>query len=222
MKEGMIDLHTHSLFSDGVLIPSELVRRVEYLKYSAVAITDHSDSSNLDFIVPRIAQVAGDLNRSQSVKVVPGVELTHVPPSLISSLVEKARALGAALVVVHGETIVEPVAPGTNRAALEAGVDILAHPGLMTVEDAGLAAEKGIFLELSGRAGHSFTNGHVAKLAREAGAKIIFNSDGHKPGDFMTQALASRVAEGAGLPQNSFSTLLSNARLLLEKVGYPA
>jgi len=216
----MIDLHTHSLFSDGELIPSELVRRLEFLGYSAVAITDHSDSSNLDFIIPRMVQVAEDLNRSQSVKVIPGIELTHIPPELIGLLVKKARELGAKLVVIHGETIVEPVAPGTNRAGLEAGADMIVHPGLITIEEVRLAAEKGISLEISARAGHSFTNGHVARLASETGANLILNSDAHAPKDFMTREFASKVVEGAGLPPDSLTTLLSNARQLLEKSGY--
>ena len=217
----MIDLHTHSLFSDGDLTPSELVRRLEFSNYSAVAITDHSDSSALDFTVPRIAQVARDLNHHQSVKVIPGIELTHIPPPLIGSLVEKSRELGAAVVVIHGETIMEPVAPGTNRAALEAGADILAHPGLITIEEVELAAERGIFLEISARAGHSLTNGHVARLASETGAKLVLNSDAHSTGDFVTQGFASKVVEGAGLPSDSLSTLLSNARQLLKKIGFP-
>ena len=216
----MIDLHTHSLFSDGELIPSELVRRAEAIGYRAVALTDHADSSNLDFIIPRIVKVAKELNEAQSVKVVPGVELTHVPPSLIGRLVVKARDLGAALVIVHGETIVEPVAPGTNRAGLEAGADILAHPGLITSDEAAIAAQKGIFLEISGRSGHSFTNGHVAKVAIEVGAKLVLNSDGHSPNDLMTQELARKVVEGAGLPKGSLEGLLSNSQLLLEKIGY--
>jgi len=216
----MIDLHIHSLFSDGDLIPSELVRRLEYLGYEAGAITDHCDSSTIDFIIPRIVQVAGDLNDSQSVKVIPGVELTHIPPRIIGSLVKQARELGAKLVVIHGESIVEPVAPGTNRAGLEAGADIIAHPGLITIEEVRLAAERGIFLEISARVGHSFTNGHVARLATEAGAKLILNSDAHSPRDFITKKFAPKVVEGAGLPSDSYSTLLSNARMLLEKIGY--
>jgi histidinol phosphatase-like PHP family hydrolase len=215
----MIDLHTHSLFSDGELIPSELVRRVEALGYEAVAITDHADSSSLDFIIPRIVRVAGDLNRTQTVRVIPGVELTHIPPIFLETLVGKARELGAKLVVVHGETIVEPVAPGTNSAALAAGVDILAHPGLLTREEAQVAAEKGIFLEISGRKGHSLTNGHVARLAGESGARLVLDSDAHSPGDFMPDALARKVAQGAGLPPSGFEELLSNARLLLERIG---
>lgn len=215
----MIDLHTHSLFSDGELIPSELVRRFEAAGYSAVAITDHVDSSTLDFVVPRIVQAARDLTESQSVKVIPGVELTHVPPVLIGPLCRKARGLGAKLIIVHGETIVEPVPAGTNRAALEAGVDLLAHPGLITPEDMRLASEKRIFLEISSRKGHSLTNGHVAKLAMEFGAKLILNSDTHSPADIMARSFAQKVVDGAGL-SSGFSELLSNARLLMERAGY--
>lgn len=217
----MIDLHTHSLFSDGELIPSELVRRFEALGYSAVALTDHGDSSTIDFSIPRIVRAAEELNRVQSVKVVPGVELTHVPPALIGKLTRRARELGAALVLVHGETIVEPVAPGTNRAAIEAGVDILAHPGLITVDEAAAAAEKGIYLELSGRSGHSFTNGHVAATARETGARLLLNSDAHAPGDLMPETLAEKIAEGAGLPSGSLKGLLADAVALLGRIGFP-
>jgi histidinol phosphatase-like PHP family hydrolase len=216
----MFDLHTHSLFSDGELIPSELVRRMEVMGYTAVAVTDHADSSNLDFIIPRIKAVALDLNQSQSVKVVPGVELTHVPPNLIRTLTRKARELGAVLVVVHGETPVEPVAPGTNRAALEAGADILAHPGLITREEAALAARKNVFLEISGRSGHSFANGHVAKMATEVGAKLVLNSDAHAPRDFMAPELMKRIVEGSGLPAGSWERLQANSKNLLERVGY--
>ncbi len=217
----MIDLHTHSLFSDGELVPSELVRRMEVIGYEAVAITDHADSSNIDFIVPRLVSVSLDLNKIQRIKVIPGVELTHVPPSLIDTVSKRARELGALLVVVHGESIVEPVAPGSNRAGIEAGADILAHPGLITREDALLAAERGVFLEISGRSGHSFTNGHVVKVATDAGARLILNSDSHAPGDFMTREFASKVVQGAGLPEGSLEDLLANSRLLLRRIGYP-
>ncbi len=216
----MIDLHTHSLLSDGDFIPFEHIRRLEVMGYSAVAVTDHVDSSNLDFVVLRIIKAAKDLNQAQSVKVVPGVELTHIPPSLIGSMVKKARDLGAALVVIHGESIVEPVAPGTNRAGIEAGADILAHPGLITLEEAAFAAEKEVFLEISGRWGHCFTNGHVAQVAMKAGAKLLLNSDSHSLGDFMTLEFAKKVVEGAGLPDGSLKELQSNSLLLLKKIGY--
>lgn len=195
----MIDLHSHSLFSDGALVPAEHLRRAEVLGYDAIAITDHGDMSNLDLIIPRLVEAAEDLNWHSKTRLIPGIELTHVPPALIGPLTAWARELGALFVVVHGETPVEPVAPGTNMAALKAGVEILAHPGFITEEEASLAAQKGIFLELSGRKGHSLTNGHVARMAEKTGALLTVNSDAHEPGDLMTSEYAEKVALGAGL-----------------------
>ena len=105
----MIDLHTHSLFSDGVLVPSELVRRAVMKGYDVIAITDHADASNLDFIIPRVAAACRELTRHWKIKALPGVELTNIPPETFGDLTERARSLGAAVVVAHGETLVEPV-----------------------------------------------------------------------------------------------------------------
>ncbi|OAQ21350.1 histidinol phosphate phosphatase domain-containing protein [Thermosulfurimonas dismutans] len=208
----MFDLHCHSIFSDGELIPAELLRRVSVLGYEAVAITDHADGSNLDLIVPRLRRAAEELNRYSSCKLIPGIEITHVPPPLIPEMITRARDLGAEIVVVHGETLAEPVAPGTNRAAISAEADILAHPGLITEEEVKLAAEKGIFLEISGRKGHCLANGHVVRLARKYGAPLIINSDAHAPGDFMSREFAFRVGLGAGLSPEEVERLYQQAR----------
>ncbi|MDH5298392.1 MAG: histidinol phosphate phosphatase domain-containing protein [Desulfobulbaceae bacterium] len=214
----MIDLHTHSLFSDGELVPAEHLRRVEILGYEAVAITDHADSSNLDWIIPRMVRVAADLNRYSKTRLIPGIELTHVPPEMFAQLVAEARRLGAQVVVGHGETVTEPVQPGTNRAALLAGVDILAHPGFITGEEAELAAQRGIFLELSGRKGHSLTNGHVARMAEEAGALLAVDADAHGPGDFLTAAMAETVARGAGLSAERYRKLRADMADFVRRV----
>ncbi len=207
----MFDLHCHSIFSDGELIPSELVRRVEVLGYKAIAITDHVDHSNMSHVLSGIIRVAEEINTHSDTRLIPGVELTHVPPALIAPLTREARSMGAKVIVCHGETIAEPVKPGTNRAALESDIDILAHPGLITLEDARLAAEKGIFLEISGRKGHSLTNGHVLKTGREAGARFLINSDGHSPEDFMTSEHARKVGLGAGLAPQEVEDLYQAA-----------
>ena len=215
-KSGVIDLHTHSILSDGVLIPSELVRRAEEKGYSCIGITDHVDMSNLEQVIEQLLRVCPLLTKNTGVQVIPGVELTHIPPALISELVQKARAAGAKLITVHGETIVEPVASGTNRAAIESRVDILAHPGLMTPEDVKLARENGVFLEISGRKGHSFTNGHVVKLAGDTGTELVFGSDTHQPGDLLSYEEVKRVCYGAGLSEAGVDKLFENARKLVE------
>lgn len=214
----MIDLHTHCLFSDGELIPSELARRARHAGYRAVAITDHGDASNIDFIIPRVAGICQSLSKAYGIHLIAGIELTHVPPVHIGELTEAARRLGAELVVVHGETIAEPVEPGTNAAAIAARVDILAHPGLITEEDVRLAAEYGVCLEITARRGHSLTNGHVAMLARQYGASLVLNTDAHSPGDFISLETALKIARGAGLTVSEAEVMFRNSEKLVWKV----
>jgi histidinol phosphatase-like PHP family hydrolase len=208
----MIDLHTHSLFSDGVLTPAELARRFEVAGYNAFAITDHGDQSNIDLIIPRLVAFCEEVNRLEGIRLIPGIELTHIRPEAIPTLVSRSRKLGARLVVVHGETIVEPVAPRTNRMAIESSVDILAHPGLISEEEVLLAKEHSVYLELTSRKGHSLTNGHVAKLAHRIGAPMILNSDTHAPGDIWPAARLHEIVVAAGLTEDDYHTMLKNAQ----------
>jgi putative hydrolase len=212
----LIDFHTHTLLSDGVLIPSEQARRAAHIGYQAIGLTDHVDGSNLDLVVPRIVKVAKELNQFQDVFVIPGAEITHAPPEQIRELVEEARKLGAVLVVVHGETPNEPVVAGTNLAGIEAGADILAHPGFITTEEARLAADKGVFLEITARAGHSLTNGHVARIAAIAGARLVINTDSHSHQDMITRETALKVLMGAGLTEAQAKAVFKNNEQLLE------
>jgi len=213
----MIDLHTHSLFSDGELIPAELVRRFEVAGYRALAITDHGDQSNIDLIIPRLVAFCKEINRLEGIRVIPGIELTHIRPEAIPALVSRSRKLGARLVVVHGETIVEPVAPRTNRMAIESSVDILAHPGLITEEEVLLAKEHSVYLELTSRKGHSLTNGHVAKLAHRMGAPMILNSDAHAPGDIWSVARLHEIVVAAGLTEDDYHTMMKNAESIAKR-----
>jgi len=213
----MIDLHTHSLFSDGVLVPSELVRRAVMKGYKVIAITDHGDASNLDFIIPRVTTVCRELGKRWKIQALPGIELTHIPPDTFMDLTKKARKMGATIVVAHGETLVEPVHPGTNRAAIEAKVDILAHPGLITREEADLAAKNGVCLEITTRKGHSLSNGHVVKMAAASGAKLVIDTDSHEPGDLVTEEFARTVLLGAGIDRKQIDGIFQNSRDLVQR-----
>jgi histidinol phosphatase-like PHP family hydrolase len=213
----MIDLHTHSLFSDGELTPAELVRRFEVAGYRVLAITDHGDQSNIDLIIPRLVAFCEEINRLEGIRVIPGIELTHIRPEAIPALVSRSRELGARLVVVHGETIVEPVAPGTNRMAIESSVDILAHPGLITEEEVLLAKEHSVYLELTSRKGHSLTNGHVAKLAHRIEAPLVLNSDAHAPGDIWPVTRLHEIVVAAGLTGDDYRTMMKNAENIAKR-----
>jgi putative hydrolase len=131
--------------------------------------------------------------------------------------VSRARSLGAAVVVAHGETLVEPVHPGTNRAAIEARVDILAHPGLITKDEAERAAKNGVCLEITTRKGHSLSNGHVAQMAGQAGARLVIDTDTHEPGDLVTDEFARSVLLGAGLGTERVAEVFRNSKDLAER-----
>ena len=211
----MIDLHTHTLFSDGVLLPAELVRRCEAKGFRGVVITDHVDYSNIDFVIPNILKACKEIASVAKIKVYGGVELTHLRTEHIKSMVKRARDLGAFIVLVHGETVTEPVLPGTNRAAIEAGADILVHPGLISEADARLAKTRGIRLEVSGRKGHAYANGHVVKMAKRIGAKLVFGSDAHAPDDLLDRNYAERILRGAGLEDDDIQGMFREAELLV-------
>jgi putative hydrolase len=154
------------------------------------------------------------------IEVLLGVELTHLPPEAIAEAARSARAAGAQIVAVHGETMVEPVPAGTNLAALRCPeVNILAHPGLLSDEEAVLASTRDVFVEISARRGHSLSNGRVAQLCLAAGARLIVDSDGHGPDDLLTEAMARLVALGAGVPEAYLqSILVEHPQYLLAQV----
>lgn len=64
----LIDLHTHSTFSDGSMTPDELVCHAKQHGLSAVALTDHDSVSGIDE-----ALKAGE---KYGVEVVPGIEFS--------------------------------------------------------------------------------------------------------------------------------------------------
>ncbi len=72
----MIDLHTHSYFSDGTLSPTELIVQADSLSMKAIAITDHDTTAGLNEGI----KAAADKN----IIFIPGIELsvTHKPGEL--------------------------------------------------------------------------------------------------------------------------------------------
>ena len=218
-----IDFHTHTLLSDGALIPSELIRQAEMIGYKAIGITDHVDASNLEETIDKMLRL---LSKQQfPIMVIPGVELSYVHPDNIPALAKEARKLGAKLIIVHGETTAfdEPVYPGTNRvaASLKGYVDIIAHPGAITREEAAEAARNGIYLELSAKKAHGENNPHIVKIARETGAKLLVNTDAHNAEQLLDQQGAYTLALNTGLNETEArQAIIENPEALLKRLGF--
>lgn len=206
------------MLSDGVLLPSEISMRYLHAGYKIIAITDHVDYSNIEFVVKSIVKFCKRWPENKiPITVLPGVELSHLPPEQFSPLAKYARRKGIKIIVAHGESPVEPVINGTNHAALGADIDILAHPGLISEEDAAIASKKGVFLEITSRKGHSNTNTHVAQIALKTGAKLILNHDSHVPEDIITPAELINVGLEAGLNREQIETTFKEVAAFLKR-----
>ncbi|ENN96695.1 hypothetical protein J422_00951 [Methanocaldococcus villosus KIN24-T80] len=213
------DFHTHTVFSDGELIPSELVRRAIKLKHKAIAITDHADFSNYKELIDKALMAKEELKRYWEIEIIAGIEITHVPPKAIPKLAKKAKDYGAEIVLVHGETIVEPVEEKTNYYASISEIDILAHPGFIDKDTAENLKENNIFLEITSRKGHCLTNGVVLNIAREYNIPFLINSDTHAPNDLISPDFAEKVAYGCGMTKKEVEkALLEYPKELLNRL----
>lgn len=196
-----IDFHIHTFHSDGVMLPSEAVTKAIQLNHKAIALTDHADDSNIEELIYNFKSFL-KMTPPDQIEVIIGVELSYIYPEEIEKLAIKARELGAQVVLVHGESPLEQFGQEINQASLEAQdglIDIIAHPGFITQEQAQLAAQKNIYLELTSRKGHCLANGHIAKMAQLENAKMLINTDAHAGGDLINFEFSTIVARGAGL-----------------------
>ena len=218
----IIDFHTHTFLSDGGNSPIELIRYACVNGYSVIGITDHVSYSNIDYVIDAAIRDCALAERFWNIKAVPGVELTNIPAKSINEMSQYAKEKGAKLVIVHGESISENVEPGTNFNALTSDyVDILAHPGLITLEEAKEAAKRGIYLEVTYKAGNCLANGHVVMTGREADAKFLINSDSHLHKSLFAGDMQAKVARGAGLNEAEITKIMgTNSKALLKKIGH--
>lgn len=67
-SEKYIDLHTHSLFSDGTLTPEEIISYAKKLNLSAVALTDHDTTEGIEEFL-----LAGT---KYNIEAIPAIELS--------------------------------------------------------------------------------------------------------------------------------------------------
>ena len=199
-RPGRIDLHTHTFLSDGVLLPMEQIRRAEVKGYSVIGLTDHVSYSNYEYVIQALTRDCEVATQEMNILALPGAELTHVPPKRIPELARLCREVGAMVLVVHGETVVEPVAPGTNKAAVNCpDIDILAHPGHITSTECKAAKKNDVMLEITSRNGHNTTNGEVFSAGSKNGCGFLVNTDSHIPSDMMDNEMAKSVAQDCGM-----------------------
>lgn len=121
----VVDLHTHSLCSDGALSPADLVARAHAAGVQVLALTDHDSVTG----VPEAAQAASELG----MQLLPGLELStlwkgfsiHIVglgvdinhPGLVSGLARQADARGERARAI-ADRLEKARRPGAYEAAL--------------------------------------------------------------------------------------------------------
>ncbi len=70
MEEKIIDLHTHTVCSDGSMTPAELVRHAKASSLSAVAVSDHDTADGVKEAIATGAEVG--------IEVIPAIELSAI------------------------------------------------------------------------------------------------------------------------------------------------
>lgn len=207
----MMDFHIVINAYDG----SVGMRAAAALRYASLAgirfagLVLQSDGTDFSGVDPLVRQVRR-LSLYANVEARVGVELCHVPPALLPSVIREARIAGAELVMVYGETLADQVETGTNFAAIGAGVDVLAHPGLIDEQAAAFAAEKGVALEFTSCPRHALTNAHTAAMALRFGCPLVRGSAASCAAEITTRTAWPLVIRGADV----FGALQEKSNLL--------
>ena len=185
-----------------------------------------SDGTGLSRIADFSAQVRR-LSLYANVEAWAGVELCHIPPALLPEAVREAREAGARLVLVYGESIMDQVDQGTNFAAIEAGADIITHPGLVDAETAAFAAERDVAFEFTSCPRHALTNAHTAAMALKYGVPLVRGSNASCAEELTTRAFWPSVIKGAdtgivgGNDVNLAEHLRKSEEMLIRKLMRP-
>ncbi len=197
---GIIDLHMHSTVSDGTLSLDELTETAIGRGYSVMAFTDHVTSSSYKRIAETIIDwVERNQDKYEDVVLIPGVEITFASPKEIGMITEYVRSIGTKWVVVHGEASFEKTPLGTNDAAVEHGVNVLAHPSYITDEQVIKSLKTGTAFELSARDCYNYANKQIAETVMQNGGKMIINSDSHQVGAMLSREKVLSTAQTANL-----------------------
>ncbi len=213
----MIDVHLHA-GSPGAWTPAEALALARAAGYRAVALLARCDAASLPVLLPPLARACRAAALYGEGEALAGVELVQVPPPLLEDAVGEARSLGAQLVAVHGEVPGGEVPPGSTLAAIRARADVVLHPGLIRDEEAALAAETGVALELSLCPRHAGYNGHVALVAGKAGACLVTGSNAGRREDLVPPGMRRALIRGAGLDQQAADRVDAGCLALMSRL----
>jgi DNA polymerase (family 10) len=212
------DLHAHTTLSDGRNTLAEMAAAARERGYAYMAITDHSashgfgDHVTAERLWERIEEVAAWNKGKRGFRLLAGSEVNIGLDGGLDYPDDLAAALDWIVASVHTSFSISAAAM-TERVltAIEnPHVDCIGHltgrligrrePYGIDVEAVvEAAARTGTMLEINGNPNRRDLSEHHAKLAKEAGAKIVLNTDAHGIDTLDSMAYAVATARRAWL-----------------------
>jgi DNA polymerase (family X) len=192
------DLHSHTTLSDGRNTLEEMADAGRERGYAYMAITDHSashgfgDHVTAERLWERIEEVRAWNKGKKGFRLLAGSEVNigldgalDYPDDLVEALDWVVASVHTSFSVSEAEMTERVLAAIENRH-----VDCIGHltgrligrrePYGIRVEDvAEAAARTGTMLEINGNPNRRDLSEHHARLARDAGATIVLNTDAH-------------------------------------------
>jgi DNA polymerase (family X) len=212
------DLHSHTTLSDGRNTLEEMAAAGRERGYAYLAITDHSashgfgDHVTAERLWQRIDEVKEWNKGARGFRLLAGSEVNIGLDGSLDYPDDLVEALDWVVASVHTSFSISPVAM-TERvlAAIEnPNVDCIGHltgrligrrePYGIDVEAVvEAAARTGTMLEINGNPNRRDLSEHHARLAREADATIVLNTDAHGVDTLSNMAYAVATARRAWL-----------------------
>jgi DNA polymerase (family 10) len=192
------DLHSHTTLSDGRNTLEEMAAAARERGYSYLALTDHSATHGFDNDVTaeelerRIEEIREWNRGKRGFRLLAGSEVNLLPDGTLDYPDELLAELDWVIASVHTSfRISEKAMTERVLAAIDhPRVDCIGHltgrlilrrePYRIDVEKvAEAAARTGTMLEINGNPNRRDLSEHHARLAAEAGARIVLNTDAH-------------------------------------------
>ena len=183
------DLHTHTTWSDGKDSLEAMVARAVAKGYEYYAICDHSQRLRDGLIAEQSAAI-DELQPQVSLRILKGVEVNIRANGSVDLADDELATLDWVVASVHHGFDKDPT--GRVLAAMENPyVDCIGHltgrkigkrdPSPLDVERViEKALETGTFLEINSQPDRLDLSDVRARAAREAGLKLVVDSDGHQ------------------------------------------
>jgi DNA polymerase (family X) len=186
------DLHTHTTWSDGKDSLEDMVAAAQARGYAYYAICDHSQRLRGELLYQQAQQIDALNELLAPFKILKGIEVNIKPDGTLDVSEEELATRDWVVASVHSRFDHNP----TERviAAMESPyVDVIGHPTNRRIAkrqpaliDVGRVIEKaletGTFLEINSQPDRLDLTDVHARAAREAGLKLVIDSDGHQIG----------------------------------------